>query len=110
MNTIGSESEGMERAALESSTSDKKHEAPKRAYTRKDNKRAVPTFASVSDLIEAKKQEIEKIQAEIEVLITQRNELFFLESQEIGLINIVSDPNRAKWLADMVKESAYMKR
>ena len=103
MNIVGSENE-----RLDVSNTEKKPEPPKRSYVRKDKK--APSFASVSELIEAKTLEIEAIQAEIEVLITKRNELFFLESQEMGLMNILTDPDKAKWLADIVNEAAHLKR
>lgn len=98
-----SENENMDTAVL-----DNKPDSPRRSYVRKERKAL--TYASVSELIEARLSEIEAIQAEIEGLIVKRNELFFLESQEMGLLNVLSDPSKAKWLADMVKEAAHMKR
>jgi hypothetical protein len=103
MNQNGIESENTDKTIIEH-----KPEPPKRSYTRREKK--APTFASVNELIEAREHEISAIQAEIEQLTAKRNELFFLESQEMGLINVISDPDKAKWLAGVVKESAHMKR
>ena len=103
MNIDDSGIEGLEGAGTEI-----KPEPPRRSYVRRDKK--APTFASVSELIEAKTLEIETIQAEIGALIVKRNELFFLESQEMGLMNILTDPDKAKWLADIVNEAAHLKR
>lgn len=83
---------------------EKKPEAPKRVYTRKDRKAL--TFVDVNALIHAKTQEIENIEAEIAGLITKRNELFFLESQEMGIVHMMQDPNSANRLAGLIKESA----
>ena len=105
MNTYGLENENKSTEILNNKS---EPETPKRAYTRKDKKAL--TSASVDELIEARKLDIEAIQAEIEGLIIKRNELFFLESQKMGLMNILSDPNKAKWLADMVKEAAHLQR
>ena len=93
---------------LNETVTDKRPETSKRSYIRKDKKS--PTFASINELIEAKNLEIEVIQTEIEGLTAKRNELFFLESQEMGLMNILSDPDKTKWLTDIVKEAAHMKR
>ena len=103
MNTDTTMSENMEKM-----TEEQKPEVSKRAYTRKDKKSL--TFASVSELIEAKGREIEAIQAEIESLAVKRNELLFLESQEMGLINIFTDSEKFMRLAELVKESAHMNR
>ena len=76
---------------------------PKRSYSKREKK--VPTIASLNDEIEAKKLQIETIQAEIEVLTAQRNSLFFNESEMMGLINLMADPESAMWLARKVEES-----
>ena len=99
----GTESENTDKTIVEH-----KPEPPKRSYTRKE--KTALTFASVNELIEVKERDIAVIQAEIEQLTAKRNELFFLESQEMGLIHVISDPDKAKWLAGVVKESAHMKR
>ena len=104
MNIVDSENERLDGNGIGAEI---KPDPPKRSYARRDKK--APTFASVSELIEAKTLEIEAIQAEIEVLIIKRNELFFLESQEMGLMNVLIDPDKAKWLADIVNEAAHLK-
>ena len=76
---------------------------PKRSYSKREKK--VPTIASLNDEIEAKKLQIEDIQADIEVLTAQRNGLFFNESEMMGLINLMADPESAMWLARKVEES-----
>ena len=84
---------------------EKKPEKPKKAYNRRDKKPL--NFADVCALIEAKTQEIRNIQHEIDGLTTKRNELFFLESQEMGIVNVMQDPDSASRLADLIKESAH---
>ncbi|MCL1842621.1 MAG: hypothetical protein FWF79_02290 [Defluviitaleaceae bacterium] len=83
---------------------EKKPEPSKRTYTRKDKR--VLTFADVTAVIQEKAQEIANIQNEIEGLIAKRNELFFLESQEMGIVSMMQDPNSASRLAGLIKESA----
>ena len=75
----------------------------KRSYSKREKK--VPTIASYNEQIEAKKLQIEGIQAEIEVLTAQRNNLFFNESEMMGLIHLMADPESAMWLAKKIQES-----
>ena len=82
---------------------EEKPKPARKAYTRRQIK--PPTVASVSETIEAKKQEIEAIKAEIDGLTAQRNELFILESEGMGLINIMADPEKAMRLAMLLSES-----
>ena len=79
---------------------------PKRTYNKRQNQ--TPTLTSINDLIEVKRREKEALQAEIEKLITKRNELFFNESEGLGLIGLMTDPEKAKWLADIIKESTVL--
>jgi len=79
---------------------------PKRTYTKREKK--APTIATLTKEIEAKNLEIEAIQADIKGLMTKRNELFFLESVDMGLMAIVADPEKAKLLARFVKESQIL--
>ena len=75
---------------------------PKRAYSKRESK--VPTIASLNRQIEAKKQQIEMIQAEIKSLTAKRNDLYFGESEMLGLIDVMADPDKAKWLAEKLEE------
>ena len=75
---------------------------PKRSYKKREAK--TPTIASLNEQIEAKKLQIEGIQAEIESLTAIRNGLYFDESELMGLIDIMADPNKAKWLAEKLAE------
>lgn len=75
---------------------------PKRAYKRRESK--VPTIASLNGQIEAKKRQIEMIQAEIQTLTAKRNDLYFGESEMLGLIDIMADPDKANWLAEKLEE------
>ena len=102
MNPNDTDLENMDKTIVENT--EKKPEPQKRAYTRKDRKAL--TFADVTALIQERTHEILNIQNEIEGLITKRNELFFLESQEMGIVNIMQDPNSANRLAGLIKESA----
>jgi hypothetical protein len=47
----------------------------------------------------------EILQGEIDDLTTQRNKLFVAESELIGLMEILADPESAEWLARKVEES-----
>ena len=78
--------------------------APRKHQSKKDKQ--PHTLASINKLIEAKQGEAEAIQAEIESLTAQRNELFFNESAGLGLISLMTDPSKAQWLAGLIKESA----
>jgi len=73
---------------------------PKRSYTKRE--KAVPTIAYYNEQIEAKKLVLQATQAEIDSLIAKRNELYFDESTMMGLIDLMADPEKAKWLADKV--------
>ena len=95
--------EPKEAARNEQGQSDENPKAARKAYTRKQPK--PPTVASVSETIEAKKQEIEAIKAEIDGLTARRNELFILESEGMGLISIMADPEKAMRLAMLLAES-----
>ena len=77
--------------------------AQRKTYTKKSQQ--PQTLASINALIESKEHEIEAIQGEIEVLTTKRNELYFSESEGMGLINLVADPDKAAWLAKLIKEA-----
>ena len=77
--------------------------APKRSYTKREKK--APTIASFNEQIESKHLEIKAIQAEIEDLTVQRNELYISESAGLGLMEIVADPEKAKLLARFLAES-----
>jgi len=79
----------------------------KRPYKKRDPK--VPTIASLNEQIEAKKRQIEIILAEIESLTERRNNVFFGASEMIGLIDIMADPKKAKWLAEKLDEYKYSK-
>ena len=76
---------------------------PKRSYTKREKK--APTIASFNEQIEAKHLEIKAIQAEIEDLTVQRNELYINESAGLGLMEIVADPEKAKLLTRFLVES-----
>ena len=76
---------------------------PKRTYAKRG--KTAHTLASINELIEAKELEKEAIQAEIESLMVKRNELLFSESEGMGLIDLIADPEKAKWLARLVAES-----
>jgi len=81
--------------------------APKRTYAKREKK--IPTIASLNEQIAAKELEIGAKQAELEGLTAQRNELYFAESEGMGLINLLADPEKAKWLADLVKQTTEKK-
>ena len=83
---------------------EEKRKAARKPYTRKEIK--APTFASINELIEEKMLEIKAIQAEIDGLVIKRNELFFHESKGMGLIDLFSDPTKAKRLAELVEETS----
>jgi len=73
---------------------------PKRSY----KKREATTIATLNEQIEAKKRQIGVIQSEIETLTAQRNKLYFGESEMMGLIDVMADPDKAKWLAEKLEE------
>ena len=74
--------------------------APKRSYAKREKRS--PTMAYYNEQIAKKEQEIEKAKAEIINLTEKRNGLFFDESAMIGLIDLMADPEKAKWLAEKV--------
>ena len=76
---------------------------PKRTYTKREKK--VPTIASLNEEIEAKNREIEAIQVEIKRLMAKRNELYIHESVDMGLMDIIADPEKARSLARFIEES-----
>jgi len=92
-----------EKSIAEPTTAPVPSPAPKRSYTKREKK--VPTIASITEQIEAKHLEIESIQAEIEGLTVQRNELYISESAGLGLMEIMADPEKAKLLARFLQES-----
>jgi uncharacterized protein HemX len=75
---------------------------PKRTYSKRESK--TQTIASLNKQIEAKMQQIDKIQAEIENLTAKRNDLYFGESEMLGLIDLMADPDKARWLAEKLEE------
>jgi len=76
---------------------------PKRSYTpRKSNQ---PTIASLNEQIQRKKLQQETLQADIDELTARRNTLFVAESELLGLMDVLADPERAAWLAKKVDES-----
>jgi len=77
-------------------------EKAKRSYNRRE--RNTPTIASLNAQIETKQREAEAIKAEIESLTAIRNELYFGESEMMGLIDMMADPDKAKWLAQKLEE------
>jgi len=79
----------------------------KRAYNRKD--KSPSTIASLNKKIEAKQLELKAIHAEIEILTIKRNELYVKESAGMGLLEMIADPEKAKWLAGMVKSGKDFK-
>jgi hypothetical protein len=44
------------------------------------------------------------IQSEIESLTEKRNNVYFGESEMMGLIDVMADPDKAKWLAEKLEE------
>lgn len=75
----------------------------KRPYRRRETK--TPTIASLNEQIRIKELEVEAVQAEITGLTAKRNDLFFNESELMGLISLMADPEKSKWLAKKVEES-----
>ena len=76
---------------------------PKRSYTPREKKQ--PTIASLNEQIQKKKAQQEAIQAEIDDLTAKRNSLFVAESELLGLMEVLADPERVAWLAKKVNES-----
>lgn len=95
MNTDNSETRGIESTAPLTQ--------PKRSYSpRKTNQ---PTIASLNEQIQRKKAQQEALQGEIDDLTMKRNTLFVAESELLGLMDVLADPERAAWLAKKVDES-----
>ena len=78
-------------------------EPPKRSYKPRDKK--APTISSFNEQIQKRKLQQEILQAEIDDLTVKRNHLFVVESELMGLLDILADPKRAEWLARKVEES-----
>ena len=78
-------------------------EPPKRSYKPRDKK--IPTIASLNEQIRMKKLQQEILQTEIDDLTAKRNQIFVAESELIGLLDILADPESAEWLARKVEES-----
>ena len=76
--------------------------AAKKSYTKRI--RRPPTIASLNEEIEQKRHELEEKQIEIDTLIAKRNELYVINSETMGLIDIIADPEKAEWLAKLVRE------
>jgi len=76
---------------------------PKRSYKPRDKKE--PTIASLNEQIKIKKLQQETLQVEIDDLTAKRNQLFVAESELLGLLEIMADPESASWLAKKVEES-----
>jgi len=79
----------------------------KRSYKPREKKEL--TIAALNEQINKKKQQQESIQADIDDLTAKRNTLFVAESELLGLMDVLADPERAAWLAKKVDES-NMKR
>ena len=77
---------------------------PKRSYKQREKK--APTIAFLNEQIKMKKLQQETIQAEIDDLTAKRNNLFVAESELLGLVEIMADPESASWLAKKVEESS----
>ena len=75
---------------------------PKRIRTKKE---PPVTISMLNVKIEEKQREMETLQAEIEELTTKRNHLFFDQSELIGLIDFIADPESVEWLKAKLKES-----
>jgi len=76
---------------------------PRKQPTKRERK--APTIASYNEQIEAKQRAIEALQADIKAITAKRNALFVLESEMLGLMDILADPESAEWLASKVKET-----
>ena len=76
---------------------------PKRPYTKKQKQS--PTIACYDEQIEVKIHQIKAIGEDIEILRAKRNNLFFQQSEGMGLIALLGDPKKAKWLEDMIEKS-----
>jgi len=76
---------------------------PKRSYKQREKK--TPTIAHLNEQIKMKKLQQESLQAEIDELTAKRNNLFVAESELLGLMEIMADPESASWLAKKVEES-----
>jgi len=75
----------------------------KRSYKKREPNAL--TIASMNEKIKEREYKMEALQEEIEDLTAKRNELFFSESEMMGLINLMADPEKAAWLAKVVEES-----
>jgi molecular chaperone GrpE (heat shock protein) len=80
----------------------------KRSYKKREVKSQ--TIATLNEQIEEKKRQIGVIQAEIETLTAQRNNLYFDESEMMGLIDIMADPEKAMWLAEKLEEYNHKRK
>ena len=76
---------------------------PKRSYSPRTSKQ--PTIATLNEQIQRKKAQQEALQADIDDLTAKRNSLFVAESEILGLMELLADPERAAWLAKKVDES-----
>ena len=76
---------------------------PKRTYKPRDGKN--PSIASLNEQIKKKKLQQEALQADIDELTTKRNFLFVAESEMLGLMEVLADPEKAAWLAKQVQAS-----
>lgn len=75
----------------------------KRTYAPRDKKS--PSIASFNEQIKKKRLQQEALQADIDVLTAKRNSLFVTESEMLGLMDVMADPEGVAWLAKQVKES-----
>jgi len=76
---------------------------PKRSYSPRVSGKQ--TIASLNEQIQRKKAQQETLQADIDDLTAKRNSLFVAESELLGLMEVMADPERAAWLAKKVDES-----
>ena len=78
--------------------------ADKEGKTRRTQRRKTETVASLNEAIEKQKQFIKSEESTLQVLITKRNELYVAESEGLGLMQIIADPQKASLLANLLQQ------
>ena len=79
--------------------------ADKEGKTRRTQRRKTETVASLNEAIEKQKQFIKNEESTLQVLITKRNELYVAESEGLGLMQIIADPQKASLLASLLQQA-----
>jgi len=84
------------------------NKATKRAYVKKEKPKAL-THVEISEIIKEKELELKAMQSKIDKLSAERNRLFFIESEKLGLVALATNPDKFKYLATLVDKCEGMK-